>query len=248
MRKIIFFLLFIFFVSAASAQKSIRDSISFPMLGASFQYQMPGGDMAKRFGNNFNVGGFLNWKLKDNWIFGVDGDFIFSDQVKENSISYLMTKDGYIINSSGLYAQTSTYERGFLFSAKAGKVFHFFGPNPNSGLMTTIGAGILQHKIRIEEKDNSVPELNGDYKKGYDRLTNGLAITEFIGYLHCGNNRLINFFTGFELTQAFTKSRRDWDFATVMKDDKSRVDLLFGVKFGWFFPIYKHAVNAYYIN
>jgi hypothetical protein len=248
MRKTIFFLLFIFSVSAASAQKSIRDSISFPMVGASFQAQLPGGDMADRFGYNFNVGGFFNFKLKNNWLCGVDGSFIFGNEVRENPISYMMTKDGYVINTSGLYATLSVYERGFHFSGKAGRIFNFFGPNPNSGLMTTIGAGILQHKIRIEEKDNAVPALKGDYRKGYDRLTNGLAITEFIGYVHCSNSRRINFFAGFELTQAFTKSRRDWDFATMMKDDKSRVDLLYGVKVGWFFPIYKHVTTAYYIN
>jgi hypothetical protein len=113
--------------------------------------------------------------------------------------------------------------------------------------LTTIGAGLLQHKIRIEVQDNNVPQLDGDYRKGYDRLTNGLALTEFVGYLHCGNNRLINFFAGIELTQAFTKSRRDWDFSTMRKDDSNRMDLLFGIKVGWFFPMYKHAATAYYI-
>jgi hypothetical protein len=245
-KKVVFLLLLS--VNCAFAQKSIKDSISFPMIGAHFQFQLPGGDLADRFGYNFNVGGVFQWKLKKNWLFGVEGDFIFSDQVKEDPIPYLKTSLGNVINSSGIYAVYSIYERGFLFSAKAGKIFNWFGPNPNSGLMATMGAGILQHKIRIEEKDNSVPAITGDYKKGYDRLTNGLALTEFAGYLHCGNNRLINFFAGIEVTEAFTKSRRDWDFATMMKDDKNRLDILFGVKAGWFFPIYKHAVNKYYMN
>jgi hypothetical protein len=242
------FFIFILLINTAFAQKSIRDSISFPMIGASFQFQLPGGDMADRFGYNFNVGGFFQWKLKNNWVFGIDGEFIFSDQVEEDPIPYLKTSQGTVITSGGISAALSTYERGFLFSAKAGKIFNWIGQNPNSGVMATFGAGILQHKIRIEEKENSVPALLGDYKKGYDRLTNGLAFTEFIGYIHCGNNRLINFFAGIEVTEAFTKSRRDWDFATMMKDDKSRMDILFGVKVGWFFPIYKHAVNKYYVN
>jgi hypothetical protein len=248
MKKIIFFFLFTLVVKASFAQKSIRDSISFPMIGASGQFQLPGGDLEKRFGNNFNAGGFFQLKLKSNWLFGIDGYFLFSDQVKENPFINLQTDEGYIVASNGLYADYAIYERGFLFSAKAGKVFNFIGQNPNSGLMTTVGAGLLQHKIRIEVKDNNVPQLNGDYKKGYDRLTNGLAITEFIGYLHCGNNRLINFFAGVELTQAFTKSRRDWNFDTMMKDDANRMDLLYGIKVGWFFPIYKHAATSYYIN
>jgi hypothetical protein len=245
-KKVVFLILLS--VNCAFAQKNIKDSIAFPMIGAHFQFQLPGGDLADRFGYNFNVGGTFQWKLKNNWIVGLDGSFLFSDQVKEDPIPYLKTSQSAVITSGGVYAALSVYERGLLFSAKAGKIFNFFGPNPNSGLMTTIGAGILQHKIRIEEKDNNVPAIKGDYAKGYDRLTNGLAFTEFIGYIHCGNNRLINFFAGIEVTEAFTKSRRDWDFATMMKDDKNRTDILYGVKVGWFFPIYKHAVNRYYVN
>jgi hypothetical protein len=246
-KKIVFFFLLVNSINSF-AQKNIRDSISFPMIGASFQFQLPGADMAKRFGYNFNVGGFFQWKLKSNWLFGVDGEFIFSDQVKDNVLSNLMTDQGQIIGSEGVYATYSTYERGFLFSAKAGKILNVLGPNPNSGLLATFGAGILQHKIRIEMKDNDIPELKGDYMKGYDRLTNGIALTEFIGYINCSNSRLINFYAGFELTQAFTKSRRDWDFEMMMKDNSNRIDLLFGVKAGWFFPIYKHSVNTYYVN
>src|SRR5690348_4218667 len=154
------FFIFLLFVSLNSfAQKSIRDSISFPMIGASFQFQLPGADMAKRFFYNYNVGGFFQWKLKNNWIVGIDGYFLFRDTVKENPLINLETDLGYIVNSNGTYSTYSINERGFLFSAKAGKIFNLFGPNPNSGVLATIGAGILQHKIRIMEKDNDVPEL-----------------------------------------------------------------------------------------
>lgn len=114
--------------------------------------------------------------------------------------------------------------------------------------MCTLGAGFLEHKIRIDVDKDDVPELSGDYLKGYDRLTNGLALTEFIGYMHCGNNRLINFIFGFELTQAFTQNRRDFNFDQMKKDDNKRLDLLYGIKLGWFFPLYRHAATSYYYN
>jgi hypothetical protein len=244
-----FFILLIFQSQKSIAQKNITDSISFAMIGASGQYQLPGGDLADRFGYNFNVGGFFNWKLKNNWLFGVDGDFIFGNQLKEDGIlDNLSTSDGNIISGDGTYAIIHLYERGLMFSAKAGKVLHFFGANPNSGLLVTAGAGLLQHKIRIDVKDNTVEELSPEYKKGYDRLTNGLSLTEFVGYMHCGNNRLINFFAGFEFTQAFTQNRRDFNFDTMTKDNTKRLDMLMGIKAGWFFPLYKHAVNQYYYN
>jgi hypothetical protein len=234
----------------ASAQVHVRDStISFAMLGGTFAYQAPGGDMAARFGNNFNVGGTFQWKTKKNWIFGVDGSFIFSDQVKEtNILDKISTSQGFIIGEDGYYDDVFLYERGFMFSAKAGKIFPVIGPNPNSGLMATLGVGLLQHKIRIEDKDNKAPQISDEYKKGYDRLTNGLSLTEFLGYINFGNHRLVNFMAGFEVTEAFTKNRRDFNFDTMMKDDKSRLDLLFGFRVAWIIPLYQRMPREFYYN
>ncbi len=237
-------------IRQAFAQFNVRDSsVSFAMLGGTFAYQIPGGDLADRFGNNFNVGGTFQWKTKKNWIVGVDGSFMFSDQVKENNIlEKISTSQGFIIAQDGFYADVYLYERGFMFSAKAGKIFPLFGPNPNSGLMATLGAGLLQHKIRIEDKGNRAPQLNDDYKKGYDRLTNGLSLTEFFGYINFSNRRLVNFMAGFEFTQAFTRSRRDFNFDTMTRDDKTRLDLLFGFRVAWIIPFYKRVPREYYYN
>ena len=233
-----------------NAQFNVRDSaVSFAMIGGTFSYQAPGGDMADRFGNNFNVGGTFQWKTKKNWIFGVDGSFIFSEQVKENTIlSNISTSLGYIIGQDGYYADVYLYERGFMANAKAGKIFPVIGPNPNSGIMTTMGVGLLQHKIRIEDKGDRSPQLSDEYKKGYDRLTNGLSLTEFLGYIHFSNHRFVNFMGGIECTQAFTKCRRDYNFDTMMRDDKSRMDLLFGFRVAWIVPLYKRMPRDFYYN
>jgi len=246
-----FRILYALFLAAglqASAQKSIRDSsISFFMLGASFQYQVPGGDMADRFGNNYNVGGFLNYKLANNWMIGLEGDFLFADKVEEDGIlDSISTDDGYIIGESGEYATVYLYERGFHLLVKVGKVIPVFGPNKNSGLLLTAGAGFLQHKIKIDVDKEDVPELSNEYKKGYDRLSNGPAITEGISYMHCGSKRLINFSVGFEFTQAFTQCRRDYNFDQMKKDTTKRLDLLYGVRLTWFFPIYRTAANSFF--
>jgi len=232
----------------AFSQKSMKDScISFVMFGPSFQYQSPGGDLADRFGDNYNLGGFLNYKFANNFLIGVEGNFLFADKVKENGIlDSISTDEGYIIGESGEFATVYLYERGFHFLVKAGKVFPVFGPNKNSGLLLTVGAGFLQHKIKIDVDKEDVPELSKEYKKGYDRLTNGPAITEGISYLHCGSKRLINFSLGVECTQAFTKCRRDYNFDQMKKDTASRLDLLFGIRFTWFFPVYRHAASSYF--
>jgi len=217
------------------------------MLGAEFQYQSPGGDMADRFYNDYNVGAFLNYKFANNWLIGVEGSFLFADKVKENNIlDSISTADGNIIGETGEYSQIYLYERGYLLTLRAGRLFSVLGPNKNSGLLVTAGAGFLEHKIRIDVDKEDVPELTKEYKKGYDRLTNGLALTENINYLYCGNRRLLNFMIGFEATQAFTQNRRAYNFDQRKKDDKKRLDLLYGIKLCWFFPLYRHAATSYY--
>jgi hypothetical protein len=96
----------------------------------------------------------------------------------------------------------------------------------------------LQHKIRIEVVDNTIPQLFGDYKKGYDRLTNGIALSQYVGYFYMGNRRTVNFSLGLEIMEAFTKNRRDYNFDTMEKDDHLRMDLLIGLRLNWSIPFY----------
>ena len=255
-RPFIFFkrFLFLFFILLSSlkikAQYSIGDSIiTFPMIGATFAYQFPGGDIVERFGNNYNVGSVFQWKLRKNWIIGIEGNFLFGEEVKErNILDKYFTPDGNIINGNGQFGTVSLSERGIKIEMKGGKIIPVIGPNKNSGLLTTIGIGYLQHKILIETPDSPIPYLEGEYRKGYDRLTSGLSISEFIGYINFSNRKLINFYTGFEFTQAFTKNRRVLNFDTGQSDTNSRIDLLTGFRIGWVFPIYKQIADKIYFN
>ena len=244
--------LILFFISHCEswAQHNIRDStISFTMIGATFAYQFPGSDLANRFGNNLNTGVVFKWKFRNNWILGVGGDFLFGDDVKENNIlDKYKTADGNIINGGGQYSTVLLSERGLKLELSGGKIFPVLGPNKNSGLMTTLGIGMLQHKIRIDTPESSIPYLEDEYIKGYDRLSTGLSLTEFLGYINFGNKRFVNFYTGLEFTQAFTKNRRNLNFDTGLKDDKSRLDLLFGLRVGWVFPLYKRSADKLYID
>ena len=130
-------------------------------------------------------------------------------------------------------------ERGLQFNVLAGKLFPLPGKNKRSGIRTTVGVGFLQHKIRLQQDpDSKVFQFVGAYQEGYDRLTNGLSISEFIGYQHLSNNRGVNFFFGFEFTQAFTQNRRNFNFNEMRKDDSKRTDLLIGFKVGWTLPFY----------
>ena len=106
----------------------------------------------------------------------------------------------------------------------------------------------MQHKIRIENDENQAKQISGDYVKGYDRLTNGFALMQYVGYQYLSNRRLVNFNLGVELYEGFTQNRRSYNFDEMRKDDTKRKDYLFGIRFGWVIPLYKKVPNLYYVN
>ena len=239
------------FLSSASvqAQKTIDSAITFPMFSGSFMVQFPGGDMAKRFGVNTNVGGSFMLKLKNNIILDVNANYIFGTQLKGDAthlFDSIATSDGNLINENGEFAKIRTYERGYFIGIRAGMILPFLRPNPNSGPMFMLGGGILQHKIRIENDGNNTPQIYRDYKKGYDKMSIGFSTTEFLGYVYFSKNQLLNFYAGFEFYQGYTKSGRSYDYALMKKDTDQRLDLLYSFKVGWIVPIYKRVPDKYY--
>jgi hypothetical protein len=236
--------------SSASAQATVKDSsISMVLIKVSYAYQVPGGEIARRFGNNSNIAGTLAYKTRSNWIFGIDGGFLFGTDVKESgildSISSKRVVSGIIIDESGQPASVHLNQRGFTLSLLAGKLFPVWGPNPNSGLLLTARAGFFQHKIRIEDLDQTAPQLAPEYLRGYDRRTNGLALTGFVGYQYLSNRRLINFYAGIEFLQGFTRNTR-YDFDLNRRDNSLHRDYLSSLRVGWLIPLYKRAPNEFY--
>ena len=110
----------------------------------------------------------LDFKTKKNWVFGVNGSYIFGKDVKESLFDSISTASGSIIDGNGQFADVRLYERGFTASVSAGRLFAFKKPNPNSGVLFSVGVGFIQHKIRIETIGNTTPQLSKEYKKGYE--------------------------------------------------------------------------------
>ena len=231
------------------AQKSIKDSIIFTnLIYANYAMQFPGGDMADRFGMNSQVGpGFLV-KNRSNWVFGVEGNFMFGNQInnKENILSLIETSDGNLIDMQGIYADYNFNERGFSGFLKVGKLFPVWGPNQNSGILLTLGGGYLQHKIYIEHKDKTAPQITGEYLKGYDELKSGFASNIFLGYLFLGNLNKVNFFAGIDLTFGFTSDARPYSFNNMAHNTGSYNDIITGIKVGWIIPVYRRAPKEFY--
>lgn len=214
----------------------------------SYAIQLPGGDLADRFGLNSAIGLSGDFKTKKNISFGLNGSFIFGNKLNEDVLASVRNSFGDIIDNDGAVAKVLMLERGFTINASAGWLWPVVGPNPNSGILFKAGTGFLQHKVRIEANRSFVPQIQGEYVKGYDRLTNGFLLTEFIGYQYLSNKRLINFFAGIELMQGFTKNRRDYNYDMMGPDNSSRIDLLYGIRAGWILPIYQRPPREVYYN
>ncbi|MEM9916623.1 MAG: hypothetical protein AAF990_00930 [Bacteroidota bacterium] len=236
------FLAFFFFLSIIDlqAQGRVYDNkgrVLLPVI--SIGNFWPAADMEKRFGRNFELGLGLEMVSEKNWIIGLDYQFYFGNTVKEDVISNLRTPDGLVIGNTRSLAFVELRQRGFYAGGYIGKLIGIIPDNHRSGIRITVGAGLLQHKIRIQDDpDSFVPALDDTYKKGYDRLTNGLALQQFIGYQHLSRNRLINFYLGLEIIEGFTQNRRSFNFDDRAQDTAKRLDILYGIKAGWSLPFY----------
>lgn len=241
-------ILSLFFSLGSLGQTNVRDSIIFaPLISAAYTFQLPEGDLKKRFGNNSSIGGSFIIKDKQNFVYGFSGNFLFGNSLKEtNLLSEVATEQGYIINNEGIYGDVRLYERGYTLQIHFGKQFAVLAPNGNSGFYFMAGIGMLQHKIKIDVVNSDVPQLRDEYLHGYDRLTNGLAISQTIGYRLLSNSRMINFFVELEIVEAYTKNRRSYNIDLMGSESKQRFDMLTGFRFGWSFPLYKKIPREYY--
>ena len=250
MKHLPFFALLLFSVFTGYGQSSISDSsVSMQIVSVNYSFNLPAADMKKRFGNTNLVGLSYGYKWKNNVFFGLDGRFMFGTRVSEtNMLDKLRTSSGYIITGQGLLEDITYEERGFTALLKVGKIFPVFGPNPNCGISASAGLGFMQHKIIFRFTNGPIYQLEGKYTDGYDRLSNGLALYESIGYQYFSNRNFGNFHFGFEFWQGFTQNRRSWNFDTFEHDSQKRLDLLFGIYLGIDLPLYKRAPEEFYIN
>ena len=222
-------------------------TVSAKLISLSYSVQFPAADMADRFGANNNLGSGFYFKFSHDFLIGVEANYFFGGVVHEDTmLNYLYNSSGNLTGIDGLYETVFVNERGYSFFGKFGKIIPVHHSNPNSGLTLIVGAGFLEHKIKLSDPNNSLPQVEGDYAKGYDRLTNGFAISQYIGYTNLDSRKLLNFNIGLEATEAFTKNRRDWNFDQMRKDDEKRLDVLLGIRIGFILPFYgSHEQKMY---
>ena len=92
----------------------------------------------------------------------------------------------------------------------------------------------------IDTKNQNIPQLDEDYKKGYDRLANGISSKWEAIYRYYDKSGKFQMYAGMNMTVAYTKNRRPYLFDKMeYTPNKGSWDNLLGINMGVIIPIHR---------
>ncbi|MGC6490854.1 MAG: hypothetical protein ACON5E_06205 [Flavobacteriales bacterium] len=239
----LFLFQFLFLLTVIGQEDNPKDKLIFT--SPNYELQFPFGDMKKDFGVNSTIGLELGLISPKNIFYSISYSYLFGNNVKDSTIlNHLMDEDGNIIDQNGQISDILLQERGYNINLKLGYLLPIL--NDRSGLLSYASIGYHQHKVNIDVKNSAVPQLNENYKKIYDQLAGGVSSSIFIGYLNISQKTGLHFYSGLELSRAFSKNQRSYNFNSNMAVNEVRNDLFLGLKVGWIIPISKRSNKEYY--
>ncbi len=221
----------------ANQEKPVREKFHYYSFGIGYGYEIPGGDLKDRFGDNLKLTLGGQYLSPTNHLFELDFNIMFGNTVKEDVLAPLRNSKGLLIGESGGLTDVYGRQRGYFLGALYGYIYSL--NESQSGIRLAAGAGIMSHKIRLIDELSNVAQLKNGYDTGYDRLTRGLGLRQQIGYEHHSKNGLMNLNLVFEVSQAFTKSVRSYQFDIGKVEEGNRLDLLYTLRATWYLPIKK---------
>lgn len=231
---------------ATVAKQPYEPSNAF-LISPIYTAQWPFGNMADRFGFNNLFGLQVMYKMKKNWIIGLEGSFLFGTKLRENYvIDHITTNTGQLIGQQNELVRVKSQEIGYSLKFNVGKIIPFSHKYPDAGLLLMTGFGFLQHKIGLNVRENILPQLDKTYRKGYDRMSNGPVISQFIGGVFLARKKFISAYAGLQFDLAFTENRRPYDFYLQRKLSEKRLDMFIGIRVGWILPIFLQASEKEY--
>lgn len=203
---------------------------------------LPGGDLADRFAWSNKVSGGYSYLTNNDWTLGADVSFHYGDNVQEDVLAVYRGNGGLLLTAGESFTNVILRQRGLYLGGQVGRLFalpRYY----RSGIHASLGAGVMQHQIRIVDNSQNVVKLAGIRKQGYDRLTRGFALRQYIGFQHLSSNRRINYSIGIEFTQGFTSGVRSVDWDTGLASQTGRLDLMVGLKAVWILPFWSGVSN-----
>ena len=249
----LFIICVVIFCAKTYSQMEVRVSKTdsaglFVFLAPNFIYNIVLADLKKEFKNNLAIGTDLGVKMKNNWSIDFGFKYYFGGEVDTNILKSMfkhLLVDGHFIKQTGEATTEVKFEfRGISFHLQTGKIIPVSKRFLNSGIWLKAGIGVTQHFINIKNLEDAVPHLRPEYKKGYDRLTLGFSLYQFVGYAHFNKRNLFCAYAGVEFFENFAKRQRDYDYSLMKKDDTKLFEAMIGFKIGWIIPLYKHDPNA----
>lgn len=239
MKKWIYLVVLIFFSQIqAPAQSDMKTNQGF-LFVPHVAYNMAGGDLKDRFRNFASIGLGADYKFKNNIIIGLDYDWFFGDNVKDLGIfSNIGGPSGNIIDENGDFAVIQLNMKGTYATANIGYLINLSQQEPNSGLLLSLGTGIMQHRIDIVSSQVTIPQVNDEYEDGYDQLAYGIATKQYVGYQYLTEKNKYHFRIGVAFNQGFTQGRRTWDYNANKSGLEQRFDSTIAIKFGLVVPVF----------
>ncbi|MBI1183867.1 hypothetical protein GC194_06325 [bacterium] len=221
-------------------QTHLRDSV---MAVTTFQFgysaNLTAGNLSEKTDLLNNIMPSLCHKNRHNWTFELGvGALLGTNALETNTPAGIYSEVGIPISTEGVLEQVKVRFQGYTVQFQTGKLIVPSRYNKNTGLWLCGGLGYMRHKLRFVYKGSNVPQLNDPYVKGYDRLTNGLALNQFIGYRRYSNKNNFNFSFGLEIVEGFTKNRRSWNYDVFGPLPNLRHDIYYGLKFNLLLPFY----------
>jgi len=200
------------------------------------------GAFAERVALVYPIGGGFFRQSAKGWQWGTTAHFIFGEEIKEPGFASNLLP---IIAGDGSFPGIGATFQGIMSGGFVGKVLPLGKPNGNSGFSLRFGGGYFSSWYALRASGGLVPQLSAPYDKGYDRMSTGFYLSQWLGYHLMSNNQSINCYFGVEAVQGFQEHRRGYQYDIGVLPEGLRSDLWLGLKAGWFFPLYPRAKREF---
>ena len=209
---------------------------SFLLLRVGGGFYLTGADLAKGFPQFASMPAGLYYKSSNNLTVGINYMPFWGSRVNyTNLFGNMPGPSGEILDQNGFPTVIRYYMRGYSSTLTVGKLLG--GKRDGAGQFEiALGGGFMQHYVKLRFDAGRTPQLEGEYAKGYDRLTNGLQLVQHFRW-HYLNPETISLFAGVDVSQGFTKNRRSWNYADGGPDNSRHFDFYSGISAGIIIPL-----------
>ena len=257
------------FTSLMAQEKEKADTLECHIIGFTTGLLMPGGGSASEGSMGGNMGDLYagpyldfalecDFKYKSGWMMTLEGDLWFgfnSDNLtqREERMGSVYTPSGMVYSFEGVNANLLAHNRSLAARVGVGRIIRVIPDNPNSGILLKMSGGWLMQKTVFTQdlNDAAVPQLRGRYAKLYDHLRNGAVLTQSVGFCYMSNfQTYVNFKVELSVSESLMWSSRPYVIDGVMgmngKDNNRYLDLFYGLKLTWMFPLMGKTTYDYY--